>query len=143
MDLEKVLEKLNQSNQNTMMEAIGIKYTEFTGDTLTAEMHVNSKVHQPYGLLHGGATAALAETVGSSLSAMQANDGGGAVGTNLNIYHLRSKRDGIVTAKASFIRKGRSLHVVDIQIMDENQDLIAKAILTNKVIVKKSHLGGV
>lgn len=141
MNLETILEKLNQSNQNTMMEAIGIKYTEFTGDTLSAEMTVNAKVHQPYGLLHGGASAALAETVGSSLSALQSEEGGGAVGTNLNIYHLQSKREGVITAKASFIRKGKSLHVVDIQITDENQQLIAKAILTNKVIVKKNHLG--
>lgn len=140
MDLKIILDQLNQSNQNTMMETIGIKYTEFTGDSLTATMPVNSNVHQPYGLLHGGASAALAETVGSSLSAMQYEDGTGAVGTNLNIYHLKSKRDGIVTAKASFIRKGRSLHVVNIDVMDEENQLIAKATLTNKVIEKKNHL---
>ncbi|MGI9527481.1 MAG: PaaI family thioesterase [Weeksellaceae bacterium] len=132
---EAILAKLNEMNQHTMMEWMQVKYIDFTGDTLTVEMPVNERVHQPYGLLHGGATAALAETVGSVLSAAQFSDNKmGAVGTNLNIYHLKSARQGKVFAKGSFIRKGNSLHVIRIDIYDENENAISYAILTTKII---------
>lgn len=135
MDKDKVLAQMNATNKNTMMELLGIEYIDFTGDTLTASMEVNSNVHQPYGLLHGGATAVLAETVGSVLSAVQCVDKEeGSVGTNLNIYHLKSVREGKVFAKGSFIRKGRGMHVIDIRVHDENDNLISNAILTTKVI---------
>ena len=143
MDKDKVLAQINATNKNTMMELLGIEYIDFTGDTLTASMEVNSKVHQPYGLLHGGATAVLAETVGSVLSAVQCVDQEeGSVGTNLNIYHLKSVREGKVFAKASFIRKGRGMHVIDIRVHDENDNLISNAILTTKVIdIKRKSKG--
>ena len=69
MDTQKSLDILNGFNKNTLMETLQIEFTEVGDDFLTAKMPVNSKVHQPYGILHGGATAALAETVGSSASA--------------------------------------------------------------------------
>ena len=144
MDKDKILQQLNETSKNTMMEVMGIRYTAYTGDTMTAEMDVNPDVHQPYGLLHGGASAALAETVGSFLSALQYDaQTHGAVGTNLNIYHLNSVREGKIKAKASFIRKGNNLHVIDIDITDENNSPISKAILTTKIIVKNRKFGGI
>lgn len=144
MDKDTVLQQLNATNANTMMEQLGIVYTEFTGDTLIAEMSVTPQVHQPYGLLHGGASAALAETVGSFLSALQYDPlTHGAVGTNLNIYHLNSVTEGKIIAKSSFIRKGNNLHVIDIEIYDDNNAQISKAILTTKIIVKNRKFGGI
>ncbi|MXV38562.1 hotdog fold thioesterase [Flavobacteriaceae bacterium Ap0902] len=135
MDKKEILDRINQMNQNTMMEWMDIRFIDFTGDMLIAEMTVNEKVHQPYGLLHGGASAALAETVGSVLSAIQfPGSDHGAVGTNLNIYHLKSARDGKVIAKGSFIRKGKGQHVVKIDIFDEQDNHISHAILTNQII---------
>ncbi len=132
---EVILQELNATNKNTLMEQLGIEYTQFSMDSITAKMPVNAKVHQPYGLLHGGATAALAETVGSVLSAAQVNPKEqGAVGTNLNIYHLQSVREGWVFANAHFIRKGKSIHVINIDVFDENKKKIAYAILTTKII---------
>lgn len=137
MERETILKALNSTSKNTMMEWLDITYTDFTGDTLTAEMPVNEKVHQPYGLLHGGASAALAETVGSFLSALQYDrETHGAVGTNLNIYHLKSVREGKVYAKGHFIRKGSSLHVIQIDVTDENQHAVSHATLTTKIILK-------
>ena len=144
MNKDSVLQQLNETSKNTMMEAMGIRYTEFTGDSLTAEMDVTPIVHQPYGLLHGGASAALAETVGSFLSALQYDqETYGAVGTNLNIYHLNSVRAGKITAKAGFIRKGNNLHVLEIDIHDSNNSPISKAILTTKIITKNRKFGGI
>lgn len=137
IDKDKALEQINATNKNTMMELLGIEYTEFTGDSITGSMEVDSRVHQPYGLLHGGATAVLAETLGSVLSALQFKDSQhGAVGTNLNIYHLKSVRKGMIFGTARFIRKGSSLHVIEIKVIDEVGDLISTAILTTKIIVK-------
>lgn len=142
MDKDKALAQMNATNQNTMMELLGITYTDFDGETLTASMEVNSKVHQPYGLLHGGATAVLAETVGSVLSAVHTNtQEEGSVGTNLNIYHLKSVREGKIFARASFIRKGRSMHVIDIKVHDEKEQLISTSILTTKIIDIKRKSG--
>ncbi|MDO5654823.1 MAG: hotdog fold thioesterase [Flavobacteriaceae bacterium] len=142
MDKDKILKQLNETNKNTMMETMGITYTEFTGDRLSAEMEVGPKVHQPYGLLHGGASAALAETVGSFLSALQYDfKTHGAVGTNLNIYHLNSVREGKITATAKFIRKGNQIHVIEIEIYDANNSQISRAILTTKIIEKSRKFG--
>lgn len=136
---KELLKRINERNAHTMMEWMQIEYTEFTGETLTAEMEVNERVHQPYGLLHGGASAAMAESVGSFLSALQCdNKTHGSVGTNINSYHLKSIKSGKVFAKASFVRKGRSLHVVNIDIVDEEGNLVNKSVLTCKIIEIKN-----
>lgn len=130
------LDFLNQINQNTLMQTLKIEYTSFSGDTLSAKMPVGVAVHQPMGLLHGGASAALAESVGSMLSAAQ-NDMNlyGIVGTNLNIYHLNSMTEGTLNAHASFIRKGKSMHVIRVDMENQNGKQIAYALLSTKVIL--------
>ncbi|MDO5510629.1 MAG: hotdog fold thioesterase [Weeksellaceae bacterium] len=134
-----MIDKLNALNKDTLMETLGITYTHFDGDMLRGEMQVTPAVHQPFGLLHGGATAVLAETLGSFLSSMQYDpkDNKMAVGTNLNVYHLKSVRSGKVTADASFVRKGRSMHVLHIDVYNEEDDKIAYAVLTTQIVERK------
>lgn len=131
-----ILKKMHKANKNTIMEVLDISYVDFTGDTLTAEMPVNHKTHQPFGLLHGGANAVLAETVGSYLSMLQFNesDKKSAVGMNIHVNHIKAVRSGKVTATARFLKKGKSVHFVEIHIKNEKGELTAQSTMTNKII---------
>ena len=101
-------------------------------------MPVTPKVHQPYGILHGGASCVLAETLGSSLSVLHVDtEKFGPVGTNINSNHLRSVKKGIVTGTARFIRKGNTMHVSEIEIRDEKGTLINHTTMTNNIIPRK------
>ncbi|WP_440881735.1 PaaI family thioesterase [Tenacibaculum sp. C7A-26P2] len=139
MDKEKILQRLNQLNKNTLMETLDIKFIDIGENFLTAKMPVNSKVHQPFGLLHGGATAALAETVGSAASQCSLIDVKTkiTVGLELNINHIKSKKKGILYAKATVIHKGKTTHLWEIKIIDEKNDLISVCKLTNIVLDKQ------
>lgn len=137
MDKNKVLEKINRDSQNTLIGHLNIVFTGLTENTLTAEMPVNEKTKQPYGMLHGGASAALAETVGSYLSNIIIDDEHIALGTQINAHHVRNKKDGVVTATAKILKKGRSLHVTEIEIRDEKQELICFCTMTNMVIKRE------
>ncbi|MDO6743651.1 PaaI family thioesterase [Tenacibaculum soleae] len=138
MDTQKSLDILNGFNKNTLMETLQIEFTEVGDDFLTAKMPVNSKVHQPYGILHGGATAALAETVGSSASAFFLNDSTKIVkGIELSINHLKSKKEGVVFATAKAVHQGRTTHLWEVKIVDENNNLISLCKITNIVLDKK------
>lgn len=138
MNKEKLLEKINAICRNTLAETLEMKFVDVGDDFLTMEMPVNSRVHQPYGILHGGATAALAENVGSAASGYFLNDPTKIVkGIDLSINHLKSKRDGKVTAKAIIIHKGRTTHLWEIRVTDEENNLISLAKLTNIVLDKK------
>jgi uncharacterized protein (TIGR00369 family) len=107
-------------------------------DFVTAKMPVNSRVHQPYGILHGGATAALAETVGSCASALFVDTKTKIIkGIELSINHLKSKKEGVVFGVAKAIHKGRTTHLWEIRIIDENDELISICKLTNIVLDKK------
>ena len=122
----------------TLLGALGIEMLEMTKEKVTARMPVDARTHQPYGILHGGASAALAETVASVGSYLIAKENNSiAVGVDLNITHLKSKRHGWVTGIATPIKIGRSLHVWSVQIVDEEQDLIATAKLTTMIKVAK------
>lgn len=136
MSNQDFLEKLNKANKNTVMEVLDISYTGFTGDSITAQMPVTQKTHQPYGLLHGGVNAVLAETVGSYLSILQfkKEDKKSAVGMSINVNHLKAVKSGIVTAQAKFLKKGRSIHFVEIIIKNEKNEVTAQATMTNKII---------
>ena len=124
--------------KNTLMETLHIKYTDIGDDYLTATMPVNSKVHQPYGLLHGGATAALAESVGSAASGFFIDNSKFIVkGIELSINHLKSVKEGLVTATAKIIHKGRTTHLWEIKVVNENNDLISVSKLTNIILEKK------
>ncbi len=107
------------------MEALGIKITKLAEDLVEATMPVNESTHQPFGYLHGGASVALAETV-ASMGTYHAIDQENEIcfGLEINANHLRSKRDGIVTAIAIPLHKGKTTMVWDIKIMDEDNALV-------------------
>ena len=132
---KELLEKMNFAGKNTLVETLNIVYTDVSDDSLTATMPVNSRVHQSYGILHGGASCVLAETLGSCLSLIHLDLSKFVpVGTNLNTNHLRAKRDGIVTGTATFIRKGNTMHVSQIEIRDEKGNLINHTTMTNNIV---------
>lgn len=128
----------NQLSQNTLMQTLNIVYQEAGEDYLVATMPVNSKVHQPMGLLHGGASVALAESVGSAASIMLINPEKQEVrGIEISANHVKSIRSGNVTAKAQLIHKGRSIHLWEIKITDDNNQLISICKLTNMIMPKR------
>src|SRR5688572_20008416 len=103
-----------------MVEAIGIEFVELNPEKVVATMPVDARTRQPFGLLHGGASAALAETVASVGATLNLDrQKQMAVGIELNANHLRGKRDGVVTATATPLHRGRKTHVWDIRIEDE------------------------
>lgn len=135
---EEVIRICNQMCQNTLMQTLNIKYTDAGEDFLVATMPVNPDVHQPMGLLHGGATVALAESVGSAASIMFINTEKQEVrGIEISANHLKSKREGLVTATAKIIHKGRSIHLWEIKIVDEENNLISLCKLSNMVLPKR------
>jgi 1,4-dihydroxy-2-naphthoyl-CoA hydrolase len=130
------IEKLNQFAANTMNEMIGIKFIEVGENYLKASMPVDNRTRQAYGLLHGGASATLAETIGSVASIMVVDrDQFYCVGVEINANHLRSVKEGFVIATAIPLHIGLSSHVWDIKIVDKNEKLICVSRLT--VFVKK------
>lgn len=137
-DKEKVLHICKEWSKNTLMETLEIEYIDAGEGFLKAKMPVNSRVHQPMGLLHGGATVALAESVGSAASVMFINHEKQEVrGIEIAANHLRAKREGIVYATAQIIHQGRSIHLWEIKITDENDKLISLCKLTNMILPKK------
>ena len=139
MDTQKVLDHMNKNVvKNTLMETLGIVYTEVGEDFLVAQMPVNSKVHQPAGLLHGGASVALAESVGSFASHLFIdNDKFEIRGIEISANHLKSIKEGMVTATARPIHKGRTTHLWEIKITDKDDNLISLCKLTNIILPKK------
>jgi 1,4-dihydroxy-2-naphthoyl-CoA hydrolase len=129
----------NAYNSNTLLGALGIEFTVLNTGHVEATMPVDARTHQPYGLLHGGASAALAETLGSYGSHILIKEEGGiAVGVELNINHLRSKKQGQVTGVAKIIHQGTNTHVWGIEIYDEEKNLLAISRLT--VLVKRKNV---
>ena len=134
---EKILHQLNNWGGENLAKNLGINFTDLTEDSLSATMPVTPKVHQPYGILHGGASCVLAETLGSCLSVLHLDTNKVVpVGTNINSNHLRSKKEGMVTGTARFIRKGNTMHVSEIEIRDEKENLINHTTMTNNIIPK-------
>ncbi|MDI9364965.1 MAG: hotdog fold thioesterase [Flavobacterium sp.] len=124
--------------KNTLSEHLGMQFSEIGPNYLKATMPVDKRTHQPYGLLHGGASVALAETVGSVASALVINHKTTmCVGLEINANHLRGVKDGIVTATATPLHLGGSTHVWDIKIHDEKEHLICVSRLT-VAILKRS-----
>ena len=138
MDKIETITKLNSYNKNTLMETLSIEFVDVGNDFLVAKMPVNSTVYQPFGILHGGATAALAETVGSCASVFFMRDTTKIVkGLELNINHIKSKKEGFIYGTARQIHKGRTTHLWEVRITDEKDDLIAICKMTNIVLDKK------
>ena len=124
---------------NTMAQALGIEWNELGEDSLSARMPVDDRTRQPYGLLHGGASCVLAETIGSVASAMVVDhEKFACVGLEINANHVRSARDGFVFGTARPLHLGANTHVWDIQITDEANRLICISRLTVAVIPRKT-----
>ena len=138
MNFYNSVEDLNQSVKGTLMEALQINFLNFSGDCLIAEMPITKNTIQPYGFLHGGATLALAESVGGAMSIISLEDKSLiAVGVEINANHLLPVKNGHVKATASFLRKGNSIHVLDIRVTDSEGRLISVCRLTNKIVKKE------
>jgi 1,4-dihydroxy-2-naphthoyl-CoA hydrolase len=131
------VEQLHQFSRETLADTIGIRVTEIGPDFLRATMPVSPKVHQPMGVLHGGASVALAETVGS-VAAMLCVDRDKYVclGQEINANHLRPISSGVVTATARPFHIGKRSHVWSIEIRDEQDRLVCVSRLTMAVVDK-------
>jgi uncharacterized protein (TIGR00369 family) len=137
MTKEEILAKYNQMSEHTLMRTLEIEYIDVDPEEgmLKARMPVNSRVHQPMGLLHGGANAALAESLGSAASVLFIDPEKSAVlGIELSCNHLRSKKEGFVIGTATIIHKGRSTHLWEIKICDEDGKLLSQCKLTNMIM---------
>lgn len=129
------LEELNERSKGTMGEFLDMKFTEIGDDYLCMTMPVDNRTKQPYGLLHGGASAALAETIGSVASSLCINpDKQICVGIEINCNHIRGKKDGVVIAIARPLHIGATTHVWDIKINDERGKLVCISRLTVAVL---------
>lgn len=131
IDKEKILAAINQRCKNTLMETLQIEYTEVGEDYLVAKMPVSPKVHQPDGVLHGGASVALAESVGSAASFVFLDTNQYVVrGIEISANHLKSISQGEVCATARAIHKGRTTQLWEIKITDSQQNTISICKLT-------------
>ena len=135
---EETLRLFNEIRINTLMETLDIEYSDVGEDFLVAIMPVSSKVLQPDGILHGGATLALAESVGSPVSLLVIDRQKFSVkGIQVSAYHVRSVKSGFVTATARFIHRGSTTHLVEIRIEDEDGNLVSLCKLTNIILPKR------
>lgn len=133
-----ILEQANKVSKNTLMETLNIEMVDYGEDFLIARMPVNSSVHQPDGVLHGGATAALAESVGSFASHIFIDTNTFFIrGIEITANHLKSVKEGFVYAKATFIHKGKTTQLLDIRVTDEDDNLISVCKLTTISLPKK------
>jgi len=138
MEKQEKLKRINDSIQNTMTSTIGIEITDIGDDFICGKMPVDERTTQPFGLLHGGASAALAETLGSIGGGIKVySNNETVVGIEINANHLKSVRDGWVYGKATPIRIGKKIQVWNIEISNEDDDLICVSRLTLAVIPKK------
>lgn len=132
------IEDLKSLQPNTMSSLLEMEWVELGADFLRLRMPVNDKTKQPYGLLHGGASCALAETIGSIGSFLVINSEKKiCVGLEINANHVKSAREGFVTATAKPLHLGNSTHIWDIRIEDDNKNLICISRLTVAILDKK------
>ena len=138
MEKQEKLKRINDSIQNTMTSTIGIEITDIGDDFICGKMPVDERTTQPFGLLHGGASVALAETLGSIGGGIKVySNNETVVGIEINANHLKSARDGWVYGKATPIRIGKKIQVWNIEITNKDDDLICVSRLTLAVIPKK------
>lgn len=136
---KEVLEKSTKAFKNTLMETLNIEMVDFGDDFLIARMPVNSKVYQPDGILHGGATVALAESVGGFAAHIFVDTDNFFVrGIEISANHLKSVKEGFVYAKATFLHKGRTTQLLDIRITDDHDNLISICKLSTISLPKKN-----
>lgn len=134
---EEILKMYAEVSKNTLMETLEIEYIDAGPDFLVAKMPVNPRVHQPMGLLHGGASVALAESLGSGASLMLIDPKTQEIrGIEISANHVKSKRAGHVIGTARLLHRGRTVHLWEIRITDENDILVSICKITNIVIDK-------
>ena len=138
MDKENVLKVCNQIADRGLLKTLGIKFTDVGNDFLTASMPVNEKVYQPDGILHGGATVALAETVGSAAVAVLTKNSNLTIrGIEINANHIKSVKNGNVIATAKPIHLGKTIQLWEIRTTDQENQLISISKLTTYTRKKK------
>jgi 1,4-dihydroxy-2-naphthoyl-CoA hydrolase len=136
------LERINAWNRNTLCETLGMQITEIGNDYVRGTMPVDARTHQPFGLLHGGASMALAETLGSVAGNLCLDaDKELAVGLDINANHVRAVTSGSVTGTARALHVGRATQVWEIRIEDEAQKLVCISRLTLAVVPRKAPAG--
>ncbi|MBK7560509.1 MAG: hotdog fold thioesterase [Chitinophagaceae bacterium] len=135
---ELTIDHFSQFGKDTLNGLLGIEWTELGEDYIKARMPVDNRTKQAYGLLHGGASCVLAETIGSVGSAMVIDHTKFyCVGLEVNANHIRSAREGFVTGIASPLHLGSTTHVWDIKIFDEKEKLVCVSRLTVAIIPRK------
>jgi len=135
---EKILKVCNESSKNTLMETLKIEYIDVGEDFLVAKMPVNPRVHQPDGVLHGGATVALAESVGSTASYIFMDAQKVFVrGIEIAANHVKGIKEGEVFAKAIILHKGRTTQLWEIKVTDADDNLISLCKLTTISLPRK------
>ncbi|MBO1750307.1 hotdog fold thioesterase [Actinotalea sp. BY-33] len=131
------LDAIRRANVGTLIERLGIEIVEASADRVVGTMPVAGNT-QPYGLLHGGASAALAETLGSYGAMLHAGEDRQAVGIEINATHHRSARDGLVTGTARAVHRGRTLSTYEIVVEDSASRLVCTARLTCLLIDRRA-----
>jgi 1,4-dihydroxy-2-naphthoyl-CoA hydrolase len=137
------LEQINAFNRNTLVSHLGIEYVEVGPNFLVARMPVDARTQQPFGLLHGGASVALAESLGSMASFLCFDDPQTQqpVGVEINANHLRSVRSGYVYGRCVPLHVGRRSHVWEIRLSDEAGKLVCVSRITIMVVERKKEEG--
>ena len=132
------LDLLNQGAQNTAISRLGIEFTEVGDDFLRGRVPVDERTVQPYGLLHGGVSVVLAETLGSSGAYYAAPEGHRAVGLDINANHLRAATGGWVTGTARPVHRGRTTHVWQIDMTNDAGELTCVSRLTVSILLPRN-----
>ena len=137
MNKKEIIDKIHDRSSSTMVETLGIKIIDIGENFVSGKMPVDKRTKQPFGLLHGGASVALAETLGSIGAGMSIDQSSqSVVGIEINANHLKAVKIGWVFGKATAIRVGRKIQVWEIDIKNENDDFVCKSRLTLAVIEK-------
>ena len=137
MNKQEIIDKIHNRSSSTMVGNLGIKITDIGENFVSGKMPVDERTKQPFGLLHGGASVALAETLGSVGAGMNIDRASqSVVGIEINANHLKAVKRGWVFGKANAIRIGRKIQVWEIEIKDENENFVCKSRLTLAVIEK-------
>ena len=138
MDKLTILEKIRERTSSTLVGRLGIEITDIGNQYISGKMPVDDRTKQPFGLLHGGASVALAETRGSIGAGNQVNlETHSVVGIEINASHIKAVQDGWVFGIATAVRIGRKIQVWEIEIKDDNDSVVCKSRLTLAVIEKK------
>jgi|TARA_B100000519_G_scaffold37220_1_gene27072 1,4-dihydroxy-2-naphthoyl-CoA hydrolase len=137
MNKQEIIDRIHSRSTSTMVENLGIEIIDVGKNFISGKMPVDERTKQPFGLLHGGASVALAETLGSIGAGMQIDHSSqSVVGIEINANHLKSVKSGWVFGTATAVRIGRKIQVWEIDIKDKNDNYVCKSRLTLAVIEK-------